>query len=748
MSNDYDSEKFHGDNETDDKLLYGSETPNIPELIAELNRSYLFGSNIHEVNENDDIRFCRWNGQTSDGKKFSKNRDEDDPALPFEGASDARVRLIDRIINEQTALWMNSLKGAKLGVSGRTSDDAATAGGMGILLEYVARGRQNQEMRREAEMYGQYTNQYGWSAMHIGWEQEMGTKENKFTISDLVNMSMEATRGNPESPFANIPQFVMDKDKEEIAVGLMVASQQKYDEKQCLKIVRDLRAQGFTSIYEETLIKNLPVITALKPYDELSFPPETIDLQKARLIFRKVFMTELEVRAMINTDGWSEEGVEDAIKTKGMFTLWRDPNIVPINRSMNDYRSKTANLIEVSYAYYRQLNESGNPCIYYTVFSPNAQGDTHLKHGKLGYAHGKYPFVVLRREYIRKAVYESRGITDILSTDQAELKAQHDSMRDRTAFETVPPLMYKRRVGGTGRIGPAMLLPVSDVNDYKWMEPPKGTPTIAEFVVATVEKNASAYFGLVREDTPPALAQMLQQNSVDNWLTAWTEIYTQMLQLCLQYLDGVEIERITSLPMPKMIDDIGHQYDFEVKFDVRNLYSDLVLEKLQAITQFVLPMDSGGVIDKNKLVQKAIEAIAPDSARELIINNQSASQKLYKDVQTEIGMMMLGNEASYVENDPTAATKMQYLQDIMSKNPKAQQASQQDQMFGMMLQNYVKNLQMSVMQEQNKQIGRIGVSPIADKMKQQGQGGQQAPTINNNINVNSNNQQPQGNEGY
>ena len=111
-------------------------------------------------------------------------------------------------------------------------------------------------------------------------------------------------------------------------------------------------------------------------------------------------------------------------------------------------------------------------------------------------------------------------------------------------------------------------------------------------------------------------------------------------------------------------------------------------------------------------------------------------------------MMMLGNEASYVENDPTASTKMQYLQDIMSKNPKAQQASQQDQMFQMMLQNYVKNLQMSVMQEQNKQIGRIGVSPVADKLKQEGQGGQQAPTINNNINVNSNNQQPQGNEGY
>lgn len=706
--------------QSQDKLLYGSETPNVQELISELNRSYLFGANTTELNDNDDLRFCRWNGQTPDGKKFSANRDEDDPALPFEGASDARVRLIDRIINEQTALWMNALKAAKLGVSGRTIEDGAYAGAMSTLLEYVASGRMRQEMRREAELWGQYTNQYGWAVVHIGWEQEMGTRAKKYTISDLVQQVNELAQNNPESPLLALPNYIVQEETEDMAVSLIMGIMPDKTENFIKKAVRELRGQGYTTLYEEVLIKNLPTVTTLKPYDEISFPPETIDLQKARVVFRKVFMTELEVRAMINTDEWIEDGVEEAVKTKGMFTWYRDPNIVPTNRLNQDYRLRTNNLIEVVYAYYKQLNEEGNPCIYYTVFSPNASTNTYLKHGKLGYAHGKYPFVVLRREYIRKAIYESRGITDILSTDQAELKAQHDSMRDRTAFETVPPLMYKRRVGGTGRIGPAMLLPVSDVNDYKWMEPPKGTPTIAEFVTVQVEKNAAGYFGLTREETPPALAQMLQQNSVDNWLTAWSEVYTQMLQLCLQYMDIVEIERVTGIALPKVMDDITNQFDFEVKYDVKNLYSDLVLEKLQAIAQFVLPMDTGGIIDKAKLVQKAVEAISPDTAKEIILNPQSASQRLYKDVQTEIGMMMLGNEPTYVENDPTAQTKMAYLQQIMQKNPKAQQASQADPMFQALLQNYVKNLQMSVMQQQNKQIGRVGVTPVSDKIQQEG----------------------------
>ena len=723
---DYES-LSHELSETQDPLLLESEKPNVPELVKELSRSYLFGANTTELNDNDDIRFCRWNGQTSDGKKFSENRDEDDPALPFEGASDSRIRLIDRVINEQVALWMNSLKGSKLGVSGRTIDDGQNASSMSTLLEYVTAGRMKQEMRREAELFAQYTNQYGWGVVHIGWEQEMGIQETKFTLSDLVNLAAEMSQQNPNSPVAGIAEFVIDKEKEDLAVSIISSVKPDFSEKKVRKIVVDLRTQGYTKIYSETVLKNLPQVTSLKPYDEITFPPETIELQKARVVFRKVFMTELEVRAMERNDEWDAEGIEEAIKTKGMFTWYRDPNIIPTNRLNQDYRLRTNNLIEICYAYYRQINEDGVPCVYYTVFSPNASDRTYLKHGKLGYSHGKYPFVVLRREYIRKAIYESRGITDILSTDQAELKAQRDAMRDRTAFETVPPLMYKRRVGGTGRIGPAMLLPVSDVNsDFKWMEPPKGSPQIAEFVVSQIEKDASGYFGLTREETPPALSQMLQQNSVDNWLTAWSEIYTQMLQLTLQYMDSVEIERICGLPTPKNIEDINNQYDFEVKFDVRNLYSDLVLEKLQAINQYILPQDTGGIIDRNAMVKLSVEAVSSDIAKAVVTDQASASQKLYKDVQTEIGMMMLGNEASYVENDPTAQTKMMYLQDIISKNPKAQQAQQADPVFTMLLQNYVKNLQMSVMQQQNKQIGRIGVSPVAEKMAQE----QQTPAQN------------------
>jgi hypothetical protein len=62
------------------------------------------------------------------------------------------------------------------------------------------------------------------------------------------------------------------------------------------------------------------------------------------------------------------------------------------------------------------------------------------------------------------------------------------------------------------------------------------------------------------------------------------------------------------------------------------------------------------------------------------------------------------------------------MQDIISKNPKAQQQMQSDPHFRALVDNYIKNLQMSVMQQQNKQIGRTGVTPVGQQAAEQMQG--------------------------
>jgi hypothetical protein len=704
-----------------DKLAMASDAPDIQELISELRRSLYNGGNTVELTDSDDLRYCKWSGQTNDGKKHSENRREGDGAMPFEGASDVRIRLIDRVINEQVALWVNSWKLSKLRVTGLTVDDGANAEAMTTLLTHIISCRLRMEARREGELWAQYAHHYGWSAMHITWEQQVGLQPQKIRLEEIDQMAMQLMQEEPDNPATRIPEAIRSGEDDQMVVSMFQSVMPNVPEEQVSKLIKDLRETGEATIFVESIIKNLPRLTALKPYDEICFPPETIELQKARAIFRRVYMTEVELRSFVKSENWSQEALEEAINTSGNISWYTDPNIIPVATLMGNQQYRNRNLIEVIYAYTRQIDESGNLCMYYTIFCPNAKGDLYLKHDKLAYAHNKYPFVELRREHIRKSIMESRGVPELLVTEQAELKAQHDAVRDRTAIETMPPILIKKRIQGINRIGPALQLPVTSPDDYRFMDPPRGSPNLAELIIAQVEKNVANYFGLTHEQVPPQKTQMLQQMSVDGWLNSWAEVYTQLLQLSLQYMPSEELQRITGVNVNLGATDIANQFDFEVKFDVRDMDNEYVMKKLQSISQFVLPLDSGGTVDRNKLVAKLVEAISPDISKEIILDQQSASQKMYNDVQNDIVKMLMGIEPQYTENDPAAGTKMQYLQDIAGKSPKVQQMAQSDQMTAALMQNYQKNLQMSIMQQQNKQIGRTGVTPVSDQMQQEAQ---------------------------
>jgi hypothetical protein len=412
---------------------------------------------------------------------------------------------------------------------------------------------------------------------------------------------------------------------------------------------------------------------------------------------------------------WSNEFVEQAVNTAGKQSRFNDPNLLPAAALLNYQVSRSDHLIELVYAYSRLIDKDGIAGIYQTIFCPMAGSELYASHELLGSANNKYPFVVYRRERIRRPIYETRGIPEIAQTDQEEVKAQRDSVRDRTAFTTLPPVLVKKRLSGINKISPGIHLPVTSVDDYRFMPTPTGEPTTAFALMDRVELEHCAYFGLYHPSIMPQKTQTTQQYIVNNWLDIWSEAFSMTFSMMLQYMDSAEIEQITGRSIPQNMSSISNNYDFQIKYDVREMDTQFVIEKLKAITQFVLPLDSAGVIDKNKLVKAAVEAIDPDKAKELIINTGSASQLLYKDVQSDIGLMMLGNEANYVENDPSAPSKLQYLQDIMSKNPKAQQMMKGDQHFRALMDNFIKNLQMSVSQQQNKQIGRTGVTPIAEQ---------------------------------
>jgi len=699
----------------EDELVFASDTPNIPYLYKEYQRSTQNGGNTANIADNDDIRLARWAGQTDDGKKHSEDRMNGDGAFPFEGASDVRCRLVDRTINDLVSMMVTTFDRCQIKVKGTEFSDSENSATANVLMSWLLESRIRSEVRKEAELLAQYGTQYGWAGLHVIWEQEMGTRFQNIRMDDLVAMVQQAVQQNPEATIKDLPAAIMNPEQEDYAVDLIMQYLKTVEPKAVKKAVRELRKDGHANIPETFVSKNQPLIVALKPYDEISFPPETIEIQKARVVFRRTYVNEVELRSMAQMEGWSDSFVEQAINTMGLQSQFNDPNLLPAAALINFQVSRQDNLIELVYAYSRLIDENNIQGVYQTIFSPQSKSEEYASHGLLGYAHNKYPFVIYRRERTRRAIMESRGVPEIAQTDQEEIKAQHDAIRDRTAFTTLPPILVKKRLGGINKIAPGIHLPVTSADDYRFMPTPTGDSVTAFTLIDRVEQNHASYFGLPHPNIMPQKTQTTQQFIINNWLDVWSESFAMTFSLMLQYMQPDEIEGITGKALPQNMSSVSNMFDFQVKYDVRELDTNFVIEKLKAITQFVLPLDNGGVIDKNKLVKAAIEAIDPDKAKELIINTGTASQLLYKNIQSDLGLMMLGNEAQYVENDPSAASKMQYLQDIMGKNPKAQQAMQQDPHFRAMLENYMKNLQMSVSQQQNKQIGRTGVTPVAEQ---------------------------------
>jgi hypothetical protein len=706
-------------NNSKDKLTFYSETPDIGELRSELQRSLYNGGNVARLNSNDDIRLARWEGQSDDGKKHSSNLNEGDQAFPFEGASDVRCRLVDKTINELVVILVSAWQLARLRVGGTEMGDASRASSIQTLADWVVNNKMRADLLVEAELLGQYTQQFGWSVAHIGWERRLGVRAISMTLAELEQRGMSGDIIAGEA--VNSLKSTGTSDYSVSALMSLLG----LSKEDATRVADELMSAGVATFNQEYAVSNSPVVAALKPFDEICFPPETLDLQDARVIFRRTFMTEVELREMIKTSQWDEEFVNEAVQTTGMSDWYSEPNLVPATTNIGNTLERADNLIEIVYAYNRQINENGIPCIYYTVFCPNTREKLFAKHEMLDYAHGFYPFVEYRRERLRRSIVECRGVPELAYTDQMEIKAQRDSIRDRTAFETLPPIKVKKRLGTQNIIQPGGLLPVTTPDDYTFLSPPSGNPALAFNLIDRVEQSNADYFGLYHPNIVPTKTQMTQQFMVNNWLSSWSKIYKQVVSLSLQYMDGAEIERVVGMPIVLQPQELSAMYDFNVSYNVRELDTDYVLEKLKAISSFVVPMDSGGVIDRNKLTARFVEAISPEAAKDIIMDQASASQKMYSDVQTDIAKMMAGMEPQYVENDPAAQSKMQFVQDIVQKNPKVQAAAQQDQQFQMLFQNYTKNLQMSVSQQQNKSIGRIGVTPVSDKMAAEGQQQQQ-----------------------
>lgn len=730
--------------DTDTQLATVTERPQVRVLIDDFKRCSPWGDGgWNRVTDNENIRFTRWAGQSGDGKKHDQ---ASKPAFPFDGASDTRIPLADAIINENVAVCAATFWRAMIRPKSGITEESEYAV---KLADYYVNTVLYHDLVREVELSEQYRSMLGWVVLHPTWVREVAMGHREVKLQDLVAMGQQVP---PSSPLALLPQMLMDPTLDDQTGQIIQTLYTAFAAQQVAaiteltvpplrpakvrQVIKELRDTGVTEIPLPYVAKNQPEIVALKPWDEFFVSNACTDIQKSPRNYRRVWMSEVEMRSKILTSGWDKKWVTEALKSKGKYSTWNASSSTGVTPPMNLADAMASNtptswvatnqnedMVEVIYACHRQLDQDNVPGVYYTVFSafvcddPDKAGrELFAESGLMDYTRGQFPYVSGQRENWSRCLTASRGVPQVAGAWQREIKVQRDGLVDHTSLGVTPPLLLPKGAMGTKfKFAPAAQNEVTVGREPHFMEVPHGGTPLALELVTVVNADVDNYFGRMSMEVPPARVQVKQTMLTQPFLLMWSKALQQMLALAQCYLPDDEFSRITGAP-EGWLEQRRHAHgalDVDLHFDVRELDPEFVLQQLQTINSAVLPGDVAGVIDRAKFTKLQLRAINPALSKELVSDQGEASQRMFKDVQTDIAMMFLGNEPQYVQMDPSAQGKLQFASQIVAANPNYQQAMQQGGRFADLMKKYAMNLQFSITQEQNKKVGAIGVKPEA-----------------------------------
>ena len=134
--------------------------------------------------KNANIRFCKWVGQTDDGKKNGDN------AYPWEGASDIRFPLIDDHINTNVATLVEAERRAKINATPVEGADTKRANLVTSFMKWLTRAKMT-ELPSEVELAANFWEEKGGFIAGVFWDKHVSKWQEKIDIKDIARLLMD-----------------------------------------------------------------------------------------------------------------------------------------------------------------------------------------------------------------------------------------------------------------------------------------------------------------------------------------------------------------------------------------------------------------------------------------------------------------------------------------------------------------------------------------------------------------------------
>lgn len=668
----------------------------------------------------EETRYCLWEGQSRDGRKHAEANDGK-PAFPYEGASDIRLRLADMIVNERVLILSAAAFRNLPRVKGLELHNEPLGQKLTTLLRWVIKNKLGGQYFREIVKLAQYQEADSPAGAIAGvcWDQEVALELRTLTLEEIVQTLVQ-TYGLDATHFANLDAQLMNPDKDAETAQALQQLVPHLSDRRAKDVVKQLREDGHAEFPAPYLKVNQPAFAAYRLFEDVFFPTNTADLKKARAIYIREWLSEVDLRQRIVSHDYDPDFVDKVLEHESEtgFPLYRrNPGLgefTIVAEEQTASKEARRGLYEVITCLFRAVNADSIPGIYYVCYSHFVDFAAHERR-LLDYQHGDYPYTYFCREILGARLLDSRGVPELASTEQQALKLLGDSFQDHVQLATLPNIKVpRRRTKLQLVIGPLKVIKEDRPGDVTFMEPPT-YPQGNERQQEEVRRRVDEYWGRISNTVPPILTQLHQSGMVMNFLTNLTDALTQVLQLCQQYLGDEDLSMITGddgIPIARTREEIQGKFTVELTFDPR----DLDMEYLKTICEIIikiLQIDTLQTVQRDKLVQRLFMAVNPMLAEGTIRPVEAANAAEEKDEEDNFAKISAGVEPQMVENGQNFTLRLQTLLGIPQKNPEAFK-----KLTPMSREIYiarVKYLQNQVQQIKNAQIGRQVGEPALEQ---------------------------------
>ncbi len=694
------------------KVLEAAEiSAMIDDMKAELQSAQALGY-FERMELNHDTRFAWWPGQSNDGRKWSgpdrfgrlpPGQEPPQKVFPWEGASDARVRLVDGVIREHNMLKQLAVDRRQQRIGPRNlspdEDPQSMAALWGQVADYYA-DLTKDEARKETRRWPDIAHEYGNGILFCGWRAEMQLVQKTITVEVLkqiveqtavqvAKQQMEtewvAAGGNPEEvpeldgaqqlmieqdADVKLQEMILDDDQRALLVERLLQADPEMPKDEAQRVARLLKLEEPVDYYAVTTGEQQPELRALTYGIDVFFPALTTRLKHARWVCMTEWVSNVELRRRINNpkepydEAWVTEVLEHSGKSLDLSMLgtqcqqnaWiLSGGGVRCGVNISDLEALNTSMYQILHVYYLASAVGNVPALYHTVLHGSVT-DKVGYHECCEHYHARMPFFEHMTDPEAPYILASEGYGEKSLTDQQEVKVQRDSRSDNASLSIKPPLEVPFNQIKKVNWRPGAQIPIRSTAGMGVIRPmtPGSDARGSQEIENTTRISFNEYW-FRGATVDPEMKSAYRQLLVSDFLHDLAAVKLCEFQLIQQFApEEIKASFVSGLPVSLSAsrEMIQGRVALELDYDVNELDPDRAQKTIESLVN-LRQLDPQNLLNYTPLLKASVSYLMPAHYKTLVADPNKRQQEETDDEQNIVGKILAGTlfdeQASYVE---------------------------------------------------------------------------------------------------